>query len=133
MRSREPTDGLLRSQRNLTRYNSEARPTIIAFVKQQAAEFRADGGKFRAPKVMRGFASFNAATKIINLSRSEMADAKLAALVEELIHFQQAQMVGVFGKEGGWFSRYTVQEWHELSAILEADVDEVMLTMGFEE
>lgn len=133
MRSREPTDGLLRSQRNLTKYASSARPTIIAFVKQQAAEFRAEGGRFRAPKMMRGFASFNAATKVINLSRSEMAEAKLASLVEELIHFQQAQAAGVFGRERGWLSRYTLQEWQELNPILEAEVDEIMSEMGFEE
>lgn len=133
MRSRETTDGLLRSQRNLIRYTSSARPEIIAFVKQKAAEFQAGGGRFRAPKMMSGFASFNAATKIINLSRSEVADAKLAALVEELIHFQQAQAADVFGKEGGWLSRYTLREWQDVSPILEAEVDEVMAAMGFEE
>ena len=133
MRSRETTDGLLRSQRNLTRYAPAARPAILAFVKRKAAEFRAEGGMFRAPKMMRAFASFNAAIKIISLSRSEMADAKLAALVEELIHFQQARAADVFGKEGGWLSRYTAQEWQGLSPILEAEVDDVMAAMGFEE
>ena len=133
MRSRKPQSGLLRSQRNLTRYARAARPAIIAFAKQIAAEFQAEGGRFRAPKLMGGFASFNAATKIINLSRSEMADAKLAALVEELIHFRQAKASGVFGKRGGWFSRYTLEEWQDLSSILEAEVDEVMAAMGFEE
>ena len=133
MRSRETTDGLLRSQRNLTRYPESARPAIIAFVKQKSVEFQAGGGRFRAPKMMSGFASFNAATKIINLSRSEMADAKLAALVEELIHYQQAQAAGVFGKEGGWLSRYTLQEWQDLRLVLEANVDEAMAAMGFEE
>ncbi len=133
MRSRETTEGMLRSQRNLTRYPLSARPAIMAFVKQKAAEFRAEGGGFRAPKVMSGFASFNAATKIINLSRSEMAEAKLAALVEELIHFQQAQAAEVFGRERGWLSRYTLPEWQDLSEQLEAEVDELMLAMGFEE
>ena len=133
MRSRETTDGLLRSQRNLTRYAPAARPVILAFIKREATEFRAEGGRFFAPKMMRAFASFNAATKTINLSRSEMADAKLAALVEELIHFQQAQTVDVFGKEGGWLSRYTMQEWQDVSPILEAEVDDVMAAMGFEE
>jgi len=124
MRSRQTTDGLLRSQRNLIRYTSSARPAIIAFVRQKTMEFQAKGGRFRAPKMMSGFASFNAATKIINLFRSEMADAKLAALVEELIHFQQAQAADVFGKEGGWFSRYTLREWQDVSRVLEAEVDE---------
>lgn len=133
MRPRETTDGLLRSQRNLIRYTASARPAIISFVRQKAAEFQAEGGRFRAPKMMGGFASFNAATKIINLSRSEMADSKLAALVEELIHFQQAQAASVFGKEGGWLSRYTVQEWQDMSPVLEAEVDEIMAAMGFEE
>jgi len=82
---------------------------------------------------MRGFASFNAATGTIRLSRSEMVDAKLAALVEELIHFQQAQAAGVFGKEGGWFSRYTPQEWSDLAPVLEAEVDRIMSAMGFQE
>ena len=139
MRSRETTDDLLRSQRNLTRHTASARPAIIAFVKQRVAEFQGEGGKFRAPKMMRGFASFNAATKIINLSRSEMADAKLAALVEVaalmegFIHYQQAQAAGVFGKERGWLSRYTLQEWQDMSPLFEAEVDEVMTAMGFEE
>lgn len=124
---------LLQSQRNLTQYLPTARPAIIAFARQQAAQFRAGGGRFQAPKMMRGFASFNAATKAINLSHSEMADAKLAAVVEELIHFQQAQAAGVFGKEGGWFSRYTSQEWRDLEPALEAEVDEVMIAMGFSE
>ncbi len=133
MRSHETTDGILGSQRNLIKSDAAARPAIIAFVKQKSAEFRAEGGRFYAPKIMRNFASFNAATKTINLSRSEMADAKLAALVEELIHFQQAQAAGVFGKEGGWFWRYTSQEWQELYPELEAEVDEIMAAMGFEE
>jgi hypothetical protein len=133
MRPRETTDGLLRSRRNLTKYLPSARLAIIAFAKQKSAEFQAEGGRFRAPKMMSGFASFNAATKTINLSRSEMADAKLAALVEELIHFRQAQAADVFGKESGWFSRYTLQEWRELSPVLEAEVDEAMAAMGFEE
>ncbi len=132
MRSHD-LSALLGSQRNLTQYPLSARPAILAYVKQQAAAFQAEGGRFQAPKIIRGFASFNAATKIINLSRSEMADAKLAALVEELIHFQQAQAAGVFGKQGGWFSRYTSQEWQDLAPILEAEVDEIMLAMGFEE
>ena len=46
MRSRKTTDGLLRSERNLMRYAASARPAIIAFVKQKAAEFRAEGGRF---------------------------------------------------------------------------------------
>lgn len=133
MRSRKTTDGLLRSERNLMRYAASARPAIIAFVKQKAAEFRAEGGRFRAPKMMKGFASFNAATKTISLSRSEMSDAKLAALVEELIHSQQAQAAGVFGEESGWFSRYTLFEWQALRPALEAEVDEVMAAMGFEQ
>ena len=133
MRPRKTTDGSLRSQRNMTRYAASARPAIIAFVKQRAAEFQAEGGRFWAPKMMKGYASFNAATKSVSLSRSEMPDAKLAALVEELIHFQQAQAAGVFGKEGGWFSRYTQSEWQALRPILEAEVDEVMAAMGFEQ
>lgn len=132
MRSRQPARSLLWSQHNLSRYAASARPAILAFVKQKAAEFLAEGGRFRAPRMMSGFASFNAATKVINLSRSEMADAKLAALVEELIHFEQAQAAGVFGKEKGWFSRYTLQEWQDLSLILEANADERMAEMGFE-
>jgi len=132
MRPRQPANILLWSQYNLTQYAPSARAEIIDFAKQKSAEFQAEGGRFRAPKMMRGFASFNAATKIINLSRSEMADAKLAALVEELIHFEQAQAAGVFGKEGGWFSRYTLQEWQALNPVLEAEVDERMAAMGFE-
>ncbi len=131
MRPRQPANILLWSQYNLTQYAPSARAEIIDFARRKSAEFRAAGGRFRAPK-MRGFASFNAATKIINLSRSEMADAKLAALVEELIHFEQAQAAGVFGKEGGWFSRYTLQEWQALNPVLEAEVDERMAAMGFE-
>lgn len=133
MQSRETTNGFLWSQRNLTHYKSSARSAIIAFVRMQAKNFQSAGGCFRAPKMISGFASFNAATKLINLSRSEMADAKLAALVEELIHFQQAQAAGVFGQEKGWFSRYTHQEWLNLSSILEAEVDDIMAAMGFEE
>lgn len=132
MRSRKPPGAPLYSQRNLTKYPASVRPIILAFVRQKSAEFQDAGGKFRAPKTMRGFASFNAATKIINLSRSEMADAKLAALVEELLHFEQAQTAGVFGEPGGWFSRYTSQEWQDLSLTLEAEVDEKIEVMGFE-
>jgi hypothetical protein len=78
------------SQENLTRYDPTVRTKIIKFVREASAEFRAEGGVFEAPRIMRGFASFNAATRTIKLSRSEIADAKLAALVEELLHFRQA-------------------------------------------
>jgi len=133
MRPHEIMEGLLWSERNLTRYVLSARSSIITYVKEQAADFQAAGGTFRAPKIMGAFASFNAATMTINLSRSEMADAKLAALVEELIHYQQAQAAGVFGKSGGWLSRYSLQEWQKLSPLLEAEVDEQMEAMGFGE
>ncbi len=122
---------MLHSQENLIRHAPEARPGIMAFVKEAAAEFRAHGGRFQAPMLMRGFASFNAATGIITLSRSEVADAKLAALVEELIHFQQAQRAGVFGRPGGWLSRYSREQWRILAPVLEADVDVKMRAMGF--
>ena len=131
MRSRQPASSLLWSQFNLTQHVLSARADIINFARQKSAEFRAAGGRFRAPKMMSGFGSFNAATKIIDLSRSEMADAKLATLVEELIHFEQAQAAGVFGKERGWFSRYILQEWQVLKPVLEADVDQKMIAMGF--
>ena len=122
---------MLHSQENLVRYAPEARPRILAFVKEAADEFRANGGQFQAPTLMRGFASFNAATKTIMLSRSDMADAKLAALVEELIHFQQARQAGVFGRPGGWLSRYSREQWRLLSLALERDVDIKMRAMGF--
>lgn len=133
MRPHEIMEGVLWSERNLTRYVLSARPYIIAYVKEQAADFQAAGGKFHAPKMMGAFASFNAATMTINLSRSEMADAEFAALVEELIHYQQAQEAGVFGRPGGWLSRYSLHEWRELSPLLEAEVDERMEAMGFVE
>ncbi len=119
------------AQENLIRYDPAMRSEIITFAREASAEFRAGRGVFRAPPVMRGFASFNAATRTIKLSRSEMADAKLAALVEELIHFRQAQRAGVFGKPSGWFSRYSVPQWNRLSLALEKDVDRRMRAMGF--
>ncbi len=122
---------MLHAQENLIHYDPASRAKILAFTKEVSAEFRAEGGIFRAPVVMRGFASFNAATRTIKLSRSEMADAKLAALVEELIHFQQARRAGVFGKPNGWFSRYSVPQWTRLSIALEKDVDRRMRAMGF--
>jgi len=121
------------AQENLIRYDPAARPRIVAFAREASAEFRARGGVFRAPSVMRGFASFNAATRTINLSRSEVADAKLAALVEELIHFRQARRAGVFGQPKGWLSRYSLPQWNRLSVALEKDVDRQMRAMGFYE
>lgn len=57
------------------------------------------------------------------LSRSEVADAKLAALMEELIHFQQAREADVFGRPGGWFSPYSREQWPALALTLEVEVD----------
>ena len=124
-------DGWLDSERNLTKYDPSLRPGLIACAREQSREFRRLGGMFRAPKTMSGFASLNAATKVINLSRSEMADAKLAALIEEVIHFQQAKDAGIFGNQRGWLSRYTLIEWQEKRIDLELEVDEIMVSMGF--
>ena len=53
MQLRKTTEGVLRSQRNLTRYPLSARPAITAFVKRKAAEFQAECGKFRAPNKLK--------------------------------------------------------------------------------
>ena len=103
----------------------------MVFVRQTSAEFVASGGKFSAPKIMGPFASFNAAIKTISLSRSEMSEAKLAALVEQLIHFKQAQRANVYGQQGGWFYRYNSLQWSRLSPALEQEADKIMERMGF--
>jgi RHS repeat-associated protein len=123
------------SSTNATEYDPARRPDIINFLKQASAEFRSAGGTFEFLPETEGsaFGKFNAEKVRIQLSPYGSANGKLAAVVEELIHFKQAQEAGVLGK--GWKSKYpTYEEYNQKVHVeLEDDAAVRMRALGYKD
>jgi RHS repeat-associated protein len=94
------------------------RTAVNAFTRTAMADFRASGGKIiNLSQAGKNYGRYNLVDNVIELYPGRRLDT----LVEELVHFRQAQQYGLMGKSIPWTTR----------SLLEADAQDQLLQLGF--